>query len=150
MKRSFRLFFDANIYIAALASPQGPSGRLLELGRQGKFKIITAKFLLLEVERNLQKKLSEALPYFYQDITQIDFEFVTQLKPDIVKYYEQIIDYKPDSLVLAACDQGQAKFLVTLDKKHFLKDELNKQVSFVITRPEDMLKMFEQLSTSSC
>lgn len=143
MKQSFRLFFDANIYIAALASPQGPSGRLLELGRQGKFKIITASFLLLEVERNLKKKLPEALPYFYQDITRIDFEFVIKLKSDTVKHYKRIMDYEPDALVLAACDQGKAKLLVTLDKKHLLQDKIIKSVSFSIIRPEDLLKMFE-------
>lgn len=144
MRASRKIFLDANIYISALASPLGPSGRLLTLARGNRFKVVTADFLLLEVERNLKKKLPEALSYFYEDITGINFEFVSKIQPKIIQEYEQILDYKPDALVLAACDHSRSKILVTLDKKHLLKDEIRNSVPFEIIRPEDLLKTVEQ------
>lgn len=144
MKNIKRIFLDANIYIAALASPSGPSGRLIKRAVENQFTIVTANFLLLEVERNLKKKLPESLPYFYEDISRINFEFISKIKPEVVNKYEQIINYKPDSLVLAACFQSRSKILVTLDKKHLLKDEVRNSVPFEIIRPENILRKVEK------
>ena len=41
-------------------------------------------------------------------------------KASLVKRYEQIVTDLGDTHVLASCNESQAKFLVTLDKKHLL------------------------------
>ncbi|MBI3332705.1 MAG: hypothetical protein HYZ93_01270, partial [Candidatus Omnitrophica bacterium] len=52
-----RLFADANIFVAAAASPAGGSAVLLEACRKGLIEIVTSHLALMEADRNIRKKL---------------------------------------------------------------------------------------------
>lgn len=56
-----RLFLDASVIIAALASEAGASRAILILAEVGLFRLVVCPYVLQEVERNLRKKLPTAV-----------------------------------------------------------------------------------------
>ncbi|RUM93655.1 MAG: hypothetical protein DSZ28_07305 [Thiothrix sp.] len=56
-----RLFLDANILFTAAHNPKGKAALVIELGQQGRWKIVTSNYAYSEAERNLRLKFPDRL-----------------------------------------------------------------------------------------
>jgi predicted nucleic acid-binding protein len=50
-----------------------------------------------------------------------------------------------DASILSAALEAKVDYLITLDKKHFLKHKVKKSIPIEICTPADFLKIFESL-----
>lgn len=146
MEKILKVFIDANIFFAAIRSPKGGSGFVLELAKKGKLKIVTLTQVLLEAERNIRKKLGvKYLNRHYQNLLEIKPEiqsirFITL--EEIVKL-KKLLPQKDIPILYGAIISG-ADFLITLDRRHFLGNEKLRKLKLhiKIVNPENFLKEY--------
>ena len=141
-----KVFLDANVFFAGAGSPQGGSGFILELAKKNQIEIITVRHALHEAERNIQKKLGASyLLRHYQNLLglKLSIQPLPLLTARETKRFRDIIPAKDTPILLGAIS-SPANVLITLDRKHFLKNEkLNKlKVSFEIMNPGEFLNRY--------
>lgn len=138
-----KLFFDASVLIAAVHSPIGGSGYLLEACRRGSFKPVVTRLVLLEAERNIKAKLGEEdLLRFYQLLGSVDFIVEPLVSAREVADYSHLIE-KKDAHVLAAAVRSGAQFLLTLDTRRFMTERLSKaDLGLIIVTPGHFIKVY--------
>lgn len=139
--RKPRLFLDANVWIAAAASPAGASALVLALCHHGQARAVGSRLVLLEAERNVRDKLGEdALLRFYRGVAGLAVDLVEPATPEEIAAQAPIIHPK-DAHVLAAALKGKVTALLTLDRKHFLTPSvLQADLPFQIMTPGDFLR----------
>ena len=106
---------DANVFISGIAFGGKPQ-KILELGLNREFLIVTGPNIIAEVERNLLGKLGldkKRVDTFINDILDVSSVFVPsgKLKP---------IKHQADGLVLELALIGGCDVIVTGDKRHLL------------------------------
>jgi predicted nucleic acid-binding protein len=130
-----RFFLDSSVILAGVASLVGASHALLVLGEVGFVRLVTLPYVFEEVERNLSKKLSRAVPRYQQIRLSIHWELVPNPPLEQVKRWSSVLPAK-DAPVLAAAVSASPSRLVTLDTKHFIDSENVAQESgLVIVTP---------------
>lgn len=102
---------DSSVLFSAACSPIGGSSKLFTLK---DIKILTSKVVLTEVERNIRKKLQAH---------HLERYFLLAGKITIL---DQIPNQKLINQAKEVIAAKDAKFLVTLDKKHFLTKDVAK------------------------
>ncbi len=138
---SSKLFIDASVFIAAAGSPEGGSSFVLRLCKQGRFRVVCTKLVLLEAERNIRRKLgTEALLRFYRNLAELDPLVEAPPSPEEIAACEPLVGEK-DAHVLAAALKSGADVLLTLDRKHFMTEKVrNAGLGLEITTPGDFLR----------
>lgn len=136
-----KLFLDANIIYSAAKSVSGASYALFQLKERLKVNLISSKLAVVEAERNIvEKEGSRVLERFYELIKNIEVIAVDNHKAK--RFYKDIIEDK-DAPILYGAKQSRAKFLITLDKKHFFTKKLLKEkLPFKITTPRDFFQLY--------
>lgn len=130
--------------VAGAHSPDGGSALLLDACRIGGFKAQSSFVVLLETLRALKGLPPESLRCFYQLLTEIDWELLPIPSENIMHKYERYVAAK-DVHVLAAAAEGQAEFLLTLDRRHLLTAAQaikGTGWSIVILRPGDFIREY--------
>ncbi len=138
-----RLFLDANVFIAASASSQGGSSLLIEFCQSGRATALASKLVLRDAERNIHYKLDDdALTRFYQLLARLDPEIVPL--PDSSEIQEAaMIVHEKDAHVLAAARSSSADYLITLDQKHFLAEQITETIKPIVAcTPGEFFKQF--------
>lgn len=109
------LFFDASCLIAAAGSPQGGSGFLLTLCRQGWLRAAVSHVVLLEAERNLAAKRPAALGRYHELLARLPW--VLAAVPEAIERAAWAAGINPkDRHVVAASLACAADYLLTLDR----------------------------------
>lgn len=134
-----KVFLDASVIIAGLYSPTGGSALVLKLIEKNVMIGSTSRAVLGEVQRNVVKKLPQKIKFYTElinssKITVLDYPD----KKDVSPWYD-IIEAK-DAHVLASCVKSKADFLVTLDRKHFMLSDVQKEVPFKIVAPKELIE----------
>lgn len=134
-----KVFLDASVIIAALLSPKGGSAKICQSAREKKILAISSKTVVNEVLANLHKM---------KKLDQKDVENFILQKGIIVRQkvtrteiipFRGIVEEK-DAHVLAGAILTKCDYLVTLDKKHFLKEEVKKKVKNIkLIAPKEFL-----------
>ncbi len=138
-----RIFFDANVIIAASASNRGEAHVLTRLAdERDDITLLASEYAWDEAERNLQQHKPDALPKFYALRNRIGI---------VAEPSEMFMDYlnsslprnrrlpKKDLPILAGAITAAAGYLVTNDGEHF-GPLYGKRVSGVeIQRPATVL-----------
>jgi len=134
---------DANIFFAAVYSPQGGSGRILELCKSGKVKPVAIPLVLLEADLNIRKKLSlDHLFLHYENISSIQIELVSVDREEAIRNYGKIISDK-DVPILAGAIKCGAEVLISLDRHHFFTEKVKKaNFNITIQTPGEFLKKY--------
>ena len=121
------LFFDSSALIAGIISDKGAARALLLLAEDRKIKISVSEQVIVEVERNIARKLPKILPLAREMIRESNLIIYTDPSKDEVREHKNWIDHEADVPILVSAVKANVDFLVTLNTKHFLNDP---QVTF--------------------
>jgi predicted nucleic acid-binding protein len=138
--RSGRVFLDSNVILSGLFSEAGPPRIILDLFCLDLPMIqgMTGAFNLVEIERNLKKKMPAALPIYHEYFSKIRLEVIPMPPLALVKKLSGSTADK-DLAVLASALTGKADYLVTGDKKDFSKKKLKGDYPFRVVTPAEFL-----------
>ncbi len=140
-----RVFLDSSVLIAGSASFTGASRAILTLAEVGLLRLVVCPYVLEETERNLVKKLPEALPYYRRLCHSLKWELIEDPAPEEARQWIDVIEAK-DAPVLAAAVQARPARLVTLNTKDFtMSPEVAEQTGLVICTPADLLREIRAL-----
>ena len=141
-ERAIRVFLDSNVIISGLLSEKGPPRIILDLLSLGfPFLIgLTGRYNLVEIERNLKKKLPDLIPVYRKTLPKINLKVIPLPKPQELRKFSGIMAGK-DVPVLVSAIKGQAHFLVTGDKQHFEKMKMTPDAPLKILTPGEFLDL---------
>lgn len=132
------VFFDASVIIAALLSPFGGSAKLLELIRLGEIHGVTSQTVIEEVEDHA-RKINTSKEQIAQYIKQSNLLVRNKVTAAEIASYENYID-RDDAHLIAGSISTNCGYLVTLDKKHLLREEVKQHFKPLnILSPKEVL-----------
>ncbi len=99
----------------------------------------TGRYNIMEIERNLKKKMPGIIPLYKKYLPVMNLEIVPLPSPDTVKKLSKHISGK-DVPVLASAISSKGDYLVTGDKKDFNKPGLKGQYRFQIIGPSEFVE----------
>jgi predicted nucleic acid-binding protein len=108
----------------------------------GGFRAQTTFAVLLEAFHALSEFPPESGRRFYRLLMEVNWELLEVPPKEILEKYEHYIAVK-DVHVLAAAVEGQAEFLLTLDRRHILAaaEAIERAVlRIVVLRPGDFIR----------
>lgn len=137
-KKSFKVFLDSNVIISGLFSVKGAPRVILDLLSLGLPMLIcaTGKYNIIEIERNLAKKMPEVLPVYKKYIPLLSLEIIPLPSSEEIGKLSGLTSGK-DVPVLASAINGNVDFLVTGDKKDFIR--LKGKYPFKVLEPAEFL-----------
>lgn len=137
-KNRFKVFLDSNVIISGLFSDKGPPRIILDLLSLGLplFSGATGEYNIVEIERNLSNKMPDVLHVYRKYLKLLKLEIVPLPLPADVNKLSGHTSGK-DLPVLASAINCNADFLVTGDKRDFLK--LEGKYPFRILSPGEFL-----------
>lgn len=137
-----KVFFDASVIIAAILSSSGGSSLLLEFIRVNKIAGITSLTVVDEIlEEDKSKKLNKTKVELEQFIAESGLLVRKRVTTSEISAYEGMIDIE-DAHLIAAANRTKCKYLVTLDKKHLLNQNVKKLfLPLKIVSPKELLEI---------
>lgn len=138
LTRATRLFLDAATLFAAAHSPRGGSAFLLLVCAKGYLRAVVSPDVLLEAERNLANKSTQAaLARYHRLIATVSLELA--LPPTAAAVSRQQALFREDAHVVAAALSAQVAYIVTLDR--ILQARLAQaQLPFIGISPRDFIQ----------
>ena len=140
----FKVFIDTNVLIAGLASVTGASATVLDLCEAESVQVVISRQVLVEADRNFSAKLPTLITRFRQFIQNLAPEMVDDPPIKAVEKAATLVDRK-DATILAAAIEAKVDYLITLDRKHFLKQKVQRNIAIEVCTPADFLRIFERL-----
>lgn len=118
--KSLRVFLDSNVIISGVLSDRGAPRIILDILTLNLPGIVgmTGEYNLLEIERNLGRKLPRAIPVWREYQPALGLVIVPLPPPNDIERYHGVTAAK-DVPVLVSALNGQADVLVTGDLKDF-------------------------------
>jgi predicted nucleic acid-binding protein len=137
-KKGVKVFLDSNVIISGLFSDKGAPRVILDLLCLGLPVLTgaTGKYNLIEIERNLAKKMPDVLPIYRKYLPLLNIEVIPLPSPGELDKLSGATSDK-DIPVLASAVSGKVDFLVTGDKKDFLR--LKGKYPFRVLTPAEFL-----------
>jgi putative PIN family toxin of toxin-antitoxin system len=140
-KKRIKVFLDSNVILSGLLSDKGAPRIILDIlsldlpiisGATGRYNII-------EIERNLKKKMPHVIPVYKKYLPVINLEIVPMPSLKTINDLTgQIAD--KDVPVLASAIMSNADYLVTGDKKDFSRIRTKGKYPFEILGPSEFLQ----------
>lgn len=135
------VFIDSSVFFSAVNSLSGGSAKLFILEN---ITLVTSKVVLTETERNVREKLhGYHLERFFLLVRTISVLKQLPTKALIEKARSVIVE--KDATILAEAKHAATHYLVTLDRKHFLTENVSEflKPQKVVT-PKMLLEMVEK------
>lgn len=134
-----RIFFDASVIIASLLSSTGGSSKLLEYVKAGRLVGITSQTALEEVlgkTRKIKKSKEEIENFVIKNGLMVRKSITfKEIAP-----YQGLVDVE-DAHLIAGAALTKSSYLVTLDKRHLLRSDIQKRfLPLQIVSPKDLLE----------
>jgi putative PIN family toxin of toxin-antitoxin system len=142
--QKIKVFIDTSVLIAGVASLTGASAAVLDLCEAESIQMVISRQVLVEADRNFSAKLPGLVNEFRQFIRNLVPLMVEDPPAVAVERAAGLIDRK-DAAILAAAIESKVEFLITLDKRHFLKQKVQRNIPIEICTPSDFLRIFERL-----
>ncbi len=139
-KRAVRVFLDSNVILSGLLSDKGAPRIILDLLslKLSWLEGVTGEYNLIEIERNLARKLPGALPVYKRYFPKLSLKIVPlPAGADVERYRGCIAD--KDVPVLVSAINGKADYLVTGDNKDFGKIKNCATYPFKCVTPAEFL-----------
>lgn len=136
-----KVYFDASVIIAALLSPSGGSHLLLKYVQVGKIVGISSQTAIDEIleEDKLYKfgRTRQETEKFIKESKLLIREHITK---DEIEEYLGLINAE-DAHLVAGANLTRCEYLVSLDKKHLIRDNIQKKfLPLRILSPKDLLE----------
>ena len=142
--QKIKVFIDTSVLIAGVASVAGASAAVLDLCEAEIIQMVISRQVLIEADRNFCAQLPNLVSQFRQFIRKLAPIMVEDPPGTAVERAATLIDPK-DAAILAAGIEAEVDYLITLDKKHFLKQKARRNIPIEVCTPADFLKIFERL-----
>jgi predicted nucleic acid-binding protein len=139
-KRTVRLFLDSNVILSGLLSDRGSPRIILDVLNVG-FPFLTGstgKYNLIEIERNLEKRLPGLWPVYKRYLPRLNLKVIPVPLPEELREFSGKIADK-DIPVLVSAIRAKADFLITGDKQHFGKLKGVEKYQLTIVTPSDFV-----------
>ncbi len=129
--------------MAASISTTGAGRELVLRGLRGALKLFISPLVVIESERNLQKKAPRAIPVF-EIFKQVLVASSVDPSHRMVLEVARAVALK-DAPIVAAARRARATYLATYDQKHLISQRQMIQASFGISVvfPDEVLKAQE-------
>ncbi|MBI2028600.1 MAG: putative toxin-antitoxin system toxin component, PIN family [Candidatus Levybacteria bacterium] len=136
-----RVFFDASIIIAALLSPSGGSSLLFEYVKQERIVGLTSQTVIDEIlEEEKYKKLNKSRNEIVQFVAQSGLIIREAIGIEEISSLQGQVDLD-DAHLIAGAVQTKSAYLVTLDKKHLLREDIRQKfLPLRILSPKELLQ----------
>lgn len=140
-RRRCKVFLDSNVLLSGLFSDKGAPRIILDLLTLNLPMLAgaTGRYNLIEVERNLKKKMPEAIPLYQKYLPRLRLEIVEMPSQATVISMAGAIAEK-DVPVLASAIACGAEYLITGDKKDFAKLRNAKKYNLKIVSPSEFVE----------
>ena len=142
--QKIKVFIDTNVLIAGVNSVAGASATLLDLCEAGVLQMVVSRQVLIEADRNFTAKFPQWVGRFRQFMHNLAPLMVEDPTPESIKKAAAIVDRK-DAPILAAAQNANVDFLITLDKKHFLNPKTREKMMLKVVSPIEFLQSFKKL-----
>ena len=139
--KTVRVYFDASVMIAALISQKGGSSLLLEYVKQGRIIGITSQTAINEIlEEDKPKKIKKSKKEIKHFIAQSGLVVRKVITGEDVASYKDQVDVE-DAHLIAGANLTKSLYLVTLDKKHLLREDIKQKfLPLKIVSPKELLE----------
>jgi len=139
-KGPVRVFLDSNVVLSGLLSGVGAPRIILDLFclRLPFLVGMTGEYNIIEIERNLKKKLPAAIPVYREYLPKLHLEIIPMPPAEEVKKSLWDVSDK-DIPVLVSAIKGKADYLVTGDKKDFTNLKTKGNNPFKILSPSEFV-----------
>ncbi len=136
-----RVFFDASIIIAAFLSETGGSSLLFKYIEAGRIAGITSQTAIDEIlEEDKPKKIKRSREEIEQFIAHSGLIIKENITLDEIVPYEDLVEIE-DAHLIAGANLTKCTHLVTLDKKHLLREDIQKRfLPLQIVSPRNLLE----------
>lgn len=134
-----RVYFDASVIIAAMLSSTGGSSLLLQYLKIGKIDGITSQTVIEEILEKTAKlqKTKEEIGQFIAGSGLVVRKNVTVKE---IAPYINLIDAE-DAHLIAGAQLTKSAYLVTLDKKHLLRPDIQEKfLPLRMLSPKELLE----------
>jgi len=134
-----KIYLDASVIIPAILSSAGGSAKLIKFVTLGLVAGVTSQNVIEEIERNCVKihKSPEEIRHFIHENSVL---IRKKINPSDIAGYKDIPDTK-DAHIIAAALLTKCTYLVTLDKKHLLGEDIKKRfLPLRIVSPKELLE----------
>lgn len=134
-----KVYLDASVIIAALFSPTGGSAKLLEFVKLGMVVGVASQTVIDEVEEHSLKikKSHKEIRRFIQEHSIIVRESIDELE---LESFKNLIE-EEDIHVAVGARLTKCDYLVTLDKKHLLQEEVKEMLKpLKVVSPKEILQ----------
>ncbi len=142
--QKIKVFIDTRVLISGVASLTGASAAVLDLCEAESIQMVISRQVLVEADRNFSAKLPGLVSEFREFIRNLVPLMVEDAPAAAVERAAGLIGRK-DAAILAAAIESKVESLITLDKKHFLKQKVQRNIPIEICTPSDFLRIFERL-----
>ena len=142
--QKIKVFIDTNVLIAGVNSVTGASATILDLCEARVLQMVVSRQVLIEADRNFAAKFPQLVGRFRQFMHNLAPLMVEDPTPESMEKAATIVDRK-DAPILAAAENANVDFLITLDKKHFLNPKTRQKVMLKVVSPIEFLQSFEKL-----
>lgn len=135
-----KVFFDASVIIAAMLSKTGGSALLLEYIKAKKIIGITSLTVIDEIlDEDKFKKLKKSKEDIEQFIAESGLLVRKQVTASEITPYQGKVDIE-DAHLIAGAKLTKCKYLVTLDQKHLLDENIRKRfLPLKIVSPKELI-----------
>lgn len=142
-RRSWAVFFDTNVLVAALVSTKGAAHEALRLVQAGFVRWVVSRQVVVEARRVLDVKTPEAAVAFGALLRDLSPRLVEDPSPSDVQRAARVI-HRNDAPILAAAVQARVDYLITWNTKHFLKKRVKDYAPLKIATPDRFLNDFRK------
>ena len=122
----------------------GASATILDLCEAQVLQMVLSRQVLIEADRNFTAKFPQLVARFRQWMHHLTPLMIEDPTPESVEKAATIVDRK-DAPILAAAENANVDFLITLDKRHFLNPKTRQKVMLKVVSPIEFLQSFEKL-----
>lgn len=117
---------------------------MLDLCEAEVVQMVISRQILVEADRNFCAKLPNLVIQFRQFIRDLAILLVEDPSAKAVQKAAHLVHAK-DVSILAPALESEADYLITLDKKHFLKQKDRCNLPIEICTPAEFLRIYERI-----